>query len=67
MHIPGYSGILMHNQAYSGIFRTLCNFGIFKTLVYSEHDAYSESCQTSTLGCFVKIVNGYKYFCSISF
>ena len=28
-----YSGII---QAYSGIFRTLCNAGIFKTMGYSE-------------------------------
>ena len=33
----GYSGII---QAYSGIFRNLCNPGIFRTLVYSEPQAY---------------------------
>ena len=32
-HRKGYSGII---QAYSGIFRNLCNPGIFRTLVYSE-------------------------------
>ena len=32
--IQAYPGII---QAYSGIFRTLCNPGIFTTLVYSEH------------------------------
>ena len=65
------SGILKHNQAYSGIiqvysgiFRTLC---IFNTLEDSEPDAYSESCQTSTLVCFVKIVYRYNYFHNISF
>ena len=38
-HIPAYSGMLRHNQvssgiiqAYSGIFRTLYNSGMFKTL-----------------------------------
>ena len=64
-HIHAYSGILRHDQtysgiilAYSGILRTLCNSGIFKTLVYSEPDAYSEFCRTS-LVCFVKIVKGW--------
>ena len=43
MHIPAYSGIFRHIQAYSGIFKnylgvflTLCNPVIFRTLVYSE-------------------------------
>ena len=42
-HIPAYLGILRQNQAYSGIihtysgiFQTLCNSGIFKTLVSVE-------------------------------
>ena len=35
-HITAYSDILRHNQAYSGIFRTLCNPDIFKTMVYLE-------------------------------
>ena len=33
---------IWHNVAYSGIFRNVCNSGMFKTLVYSEQDAYSE-------------------------
>ena len=50
MHILAYSGIFRYKQAYSGIFSnvqelfwyysgifwTLCNSGIFRTLVYSE-------------------------------
>ena len=39
----------IHNP---GIFRTR---GIFRTLVYSEPEAYSEHCQTSTIERFVKI------------
>ena len=35
-HIQAYSDILRHTQAYSGTFRTLCNAGMFRTLVYSE-------------------------------
>ena len=35
---------------------------IFRTLVYSEAEAYSESCQISALEHFVNIVNGYNYF-----
>ena len=44
-HNQTYPGII---QAYSGIFRTLCypdvfyNCGIFRTLTYSEPEAYSE-------------------------
>ena len=45
----------------------MCNSGILETLVYSEPDAHSESFQTSTLACFVKIVNSYNYFRIISF
>ena len=52
---------------YSDIFRTLCNFGIFKTLVYSEPKPYSKSCQISSLECFARIVNGFNYFRNISF
>ena len=37
------------------------NPGVFRTL------AYSEPCQTSTMQHFTKIVNGYNYFCDISF
>ena len=35
-HIQAYSNISRHNQAHSGIFCTLCNPGIFRTLSYSE-------------------------------
>ena len=28
---------------------------------------YSESCQTSTMERFAKIVNSYNYFCNVSF
>ena len=38
-HIPAYSGII---QAYSGVFRTLCNPGIFRTLTCLEPEAYLE-------------------------
>ena len=51
-HITAYSDIshlFRHNQAYSriiqaysGIFRTLCIPGIFRTLSYSERETYSE-------------------------
>ena len=54
-HIPAYTGIFAHSsifrhnqaysriiQVYSGVFRTLCNPGIFKNLAYSEPHAYSE-------------------------
>ena len=51
------------------MFRTLCNSDIFKTLVaifrtleYSDSDAYSEFYKTSMLVC-----NGYNYFRNISF
>ena len=40
-HILAYSDILKHKQSI-GIFRTLCNTGIFRTLVYTEQKAYSE-------------------------
>ena len=84
-HILTYSGIFRKNQtypgiiqAYSGIFRTLCNLGIFRTLVYSKPwhiqnpgifrtRGYFESCQTSTMECFAKILNSYNYFENISF
>ena len=45
----GHSGIFKQNHAYSGIiqgysgtFRSLCNLGIFRNLVYSESEPYSE-------------------------
>ena len=39
--IPAYSA--RYNQPYSGIFRTLSNPDIFRTLANSEPDAYSET------------------------
>ena len=38
------------------------NLSILRTLAYSKSEAYSEPCQTSTIKCFAKIVNGYNYF-----
>ena len=38
-HIHAYSSILRN---YSGIFRTLCKPGIFRTLLHSEIEVYSE-------------------------
>ena len=85
-------GIFRHNlvypeiiQAYSGIFKYLCNPEIFRTrsifrnmvysqpwyiqnprmfrmLLYSKSEAYSELCQTSAMKHFAKIDNGYDYF-----
>ena len=77
-HIQTCSGII---QAYSepcvtvaysepwhirnlGIFRTRY---IYRTLVYSEPEVYSELCQTSKMECFAKIVNSYSCFRNISF
>ena len=101
-------GTFRHNKAYpeiihaySHIFKTLCNPGIFRTVIYPEpwifrtrsifrtlayvelwyiqnplifrtlafsnSEAYSEPCQTSTMKHFAKIVNGYNYFCSNGF
>ena len=40
-NIVAYSDIFKHMQSI-GIFRTLCNSGIFGTLVYTEQKAYSE-------------------------
>ena len=45
-HIPAYSDISRHIQPdIIGIFRTLCNPDIFRTLANSELDAYSEPWQ----------------------
>ena len=38
-HNQTYPGII---QVYSGIFKTLCNPDIFRTVVYREPEAYSE-------------------------
>ena len=35
-HVLAYSDSFKHNQAYSGIFRILCNPGIFRTLIDAE-------------------------------
>ena len=59
-----YPGII---QAYSDIFRTPCNPGvfrtrdIFRTLAYSVSEAYSEACQRSMREHFTKTVNDYNY------
>ena len=41
-HILAYSNIFKHKQSI-GIFRTLCNPGIFRALAHTEQKAYSES------------------------
>ena len=58
-HIPAYSGIFRDNQAYSGIiqpypgiFRTLCNTGIFRTLAYSEPETHLELSYIQNPGIF---------------
>ena len=86
-HILAYSDILRYKQAYietiqayRNILRTLCNPGIFRTLVYSEREAYSEPIHTENPGMFSQnpvkyprwsvfaiTVNGYNYFKNISF
>ena len=43
------------------------NICIFRTVAYSETKAYSEPCQTSTMECFGKMVNGYNHFRSFAF
>ena len=35
--------------------RYIQNRGIFRTLVYSENEAYSEHCQTFTMECLTRI------------
>ena len=47
---------IIHNQKH------IQNPRIFRTLAYSEFEAYSEPCQTSTMKRFAKTVNGYNYF-----
>ena len=83
-HNQAYSGII---QAYSESCVTLAylaplyirkpwyiqNSGIFRILKYSESEAYSEPCQTSTMKRFAKIFNAiiilakYIYFRNTSF
>ena len=62
-HIYSYSGITEHILTYSGIdiFRTLCNHGVLRTLIYLEPDAYSKSWQRSTKKPFVKTANKYNH------
>ena len=36
--------------------------GIFRTLIYSKPETYSEHCQITTMVCFAKIVNSDNYF-----
>ena len=40
--------------------------GIFRTLAYPKPKDYPEHCQTSAMKRFVKVVNGYNYFCKLS-
>ena len=41
------------------------NPGIFRALADSEHEAYSEPYQASTMEHFAKIVHGYNYICKL--
>ena len=75
-----YSDIL-RTLCNPSIFRTLVysklwhiqNIGIFRALGYSEPEANSESCQTSMMEHYAKILaaiavfGNYNYFCNISF
>ena len=54
-HILAYSNIFKHKQSI-GIFRTLCNPGIFRTLAYTEQKAYSESWYIENRGIFWTLV-----------
>ena len=54
-HILAYSNIFKHKQRI-GIFRTLCNPGIFRTLAYTEQKAYSESWYIENRGIFRTLV-----------
>ena len=54
-HILAYSAIFKHNQSI-GIFRTLCNPGIFRTLVYTEQKAYCEPWYIENRGIFRTLV-----------
>ena len=63
-HVETYSDMFRN---YSGIFRTLYNPGIFRTLVYSESEteACSEPCWKSTMEQVAKIVNRCSCFCKL--
>ena len=54
-HILAYSNIFKHKQSI-GIFRTLCNPGIFRTLAYTEQKTYSESWYIDNRGIFRTLV-----------
>ena len=54
-HILAYSDIFKHKQSL-GIFRTLCNPGIFTTLVYTEQKAYCEPWFIENRGIFRTLV-----------
>ena len=49
MHNQAYTGIV---QAYSGIFKTLFNRGIFTTVVYPEPETYAEPWHIHNPGIF---------------
>ena len=84
-HIQTYPDIIRHNEVYSRITlvypklwhiqnqRHIQNHGLFRTLGYSEPEAYSEPCKTSTMEGFEKqltdiiIFVSYDYFRNISF
>ena len=42
------------------------NFGMFRTLAHSEPNVFTETCQTSTMERFAKIVKVDNYFRNIS-
>ena len=54
-HILAYSNIFKHKQSI-GIFRTLCNPGIFRTLVYTEQKGYCEPWYIENRGIFRTLV-----------
>ena len=60
-HVLAYSEML---GKCSGIFRVLCNPGIFRALVYSKSgtEAYSELFQTSMMEHVAKIVSSCSFF-----
>ena len=45
--------------------RHIQNPGIFRALAYSEHEAYSEAYQTSTMEHFAKLVHSHIYICKL--
>ena len=61
-NIQAYPGI---NQTYSESWY-IQNPRIFRVLIFSKSEAYSEPCQTSTMKRSAEIVNGCNYFRSIS-